>query len=73
MSGIKPQLQHKGGEDVSWFVIKWPGKLTHSKWRTGCLGWTQHGPPPPPPRAHENAYNVHYKYIQNKGWDVFSV
>ncbi len=49
MLGIKPQLQHKGGEDVSSFVTQWPGTLTHSKWRTGCLGWTQHGPR----RAHE--------------------
>ncbi len=51
MSGIKPQLRHKGGErNVSSFVTMWPGTLTHSKWRTGCLGWTQHGPP----RAHDN-------------------
>ncbi len=50
MSGIKPQLRHKVGEDVSSFVNMWPGRLTHSKWRTGCLGWTQHGPH----RAHDN-------------------
>ncbi len=49
MLGIKPQLQHKGGEDVLSFVTTWPGTLTHSKWRTGWLGWTQHGPH----RAHE--------------------
>ncbi len=33
MSGIKPQLRHKGGEDVS-LVSTWPGTSTHSKWRT---------------------------------------
>ncbi len=52
MSGIKPQLRHKGGEDVL-FVTTWPGMSTYSKWRTGCLGWTQHGPR----RAHE--YSLH--------------
>ncbi len=43
MSGIKLQLQHKGGEDVS-FVTTSPEMSTYSKWRTECLGWTQHGP-----------------------------
>ncbi len=38
MLGINPQLRHKGGEDVSSFVTTSPGMLTHSKWRTGCLG-----------------------------------
>ncbi len=50
MSGIMPQLWQKGGEDVSTFVTTWPGMLIHSKWRTGYLEWTQHGPC----RAHEN-------------------
>ncbi len=42
MSGIKRQLQHKVGEDVS-FVTTLPRTSTYSKWRTRCLGWTQHG------------------------------
>ncbi len=31
MLGIKPQLQHKGGEDVASFVTTWPGMLTYFK------------------------------------------
>ncbi len=67
MLRIKPQLQHKGGEDVSSFVTTWPGTLTHSKWRTGCLGWTQHGPR----RAHEK--RVIHMWEQpriGKNWDL---
>ncbi len=45
---IKPQLQHKGGEDVSPFVITWPGTLTYFKMENRMPGmnttWAPQGP-----------------------------
>ncbi len=77
MLGIKQQLQHKGGEDVSSFVTMWPGTLNHSKWRTGCLGWTQHGPR----RAHNKLWRravcvkmltskIGYRTYSHRIWEV---
>ncbi len=45
---IKPQLQHKGGEDVSSFVTTWPGTLTYFKMENRMPGmnttWAPQGP-----------------------------
>ncbi len=48
MLGIEPQLQHKGGEDVSSFVTMWPGTLTYFKMENRMPGmnttWALQGP-----------------------------
>ncbi len=48
MLGIKPQLQHKGGEDVSSFLTTRPGTLTYFKMENRMPGmnitWAPAGP-----------------------------
>ncbi len=63
---IKPQLQHKGGEDISSFVTMWPGTLTYFKMENRMPGmnttWAPKGPWKGhwPQHIHHVVYQTHW-------------